>query len=97
MSIEELQDGFKRVIARYGFMDQPDIPALLKEEHIPGTSIDHTTFFLGRETVLPAVGGGMARWRQHVFAFMSRNSQRAATFFNVPPDRVMEIGSQIRF
>ena len=97
VSIEELQDGFKRVIARYGFMDQPDIPALLKEEHIPGTSIDHTTFFLGRETVLPAVGGGMARWRQHVFAFMSRNSQRAATFFNVPPDRVMEIGSQIRF
>jgi KUP system potassium uptake protein len=47
--------------------------------------------------VLPAIGGGMARWRQHLFAFMTRNSQRAATFFNVPPDRVMEIGSQIRF
>jgi KUP system potassium uptake protein len=78
-------------------MDQPDIPALLTEEHIPSTAIEHCTFFLGRETVLPAMGGGMARWRQHLFAFMSRNSQRAATFFNVPPDRVMEIGSQIRF
>jgi KUP system potassium uptake protein len=97
LSLQELPEGFKRVVARYGFMDQPDIPALLKEEHIPGSSIEHTTFFLGRETVLPAVGGGMARWRQHVFSFMSRNSQRAATFFNVPPDRVMEIGSQIRF
>jgi KUP system potassium uptake protein len=97
VTVEELEEGFKRVVARYGFMDQPDIPALLTEEHIPSTAIEHCTFFLGRETVLPAMGGGMARWRQHLFAFMSRNSQRAATFFNVPPDRVMEIGSQIRF
>jgi KUP system potassium uptake protein len=97
VTVEELPEGFKRVIARYGFMEQPDVPALLKGERIPGWSQEHTTFFLGRETVLPAAGAGMARWRQHLFVFMSRNSQRAATFFNVPPDRVMEIGSQIRF
>jgi KUP system potassium uptake protein len=97
VSIEELQDGFKRVIARYGFMEEPDIPALLAQPHVVGVPIEHTTYFLGRETVLPAVGGGFARWRQHLFSFMSRNSQRASTFFNVPPDRVMEIGSQIRF
>jgi KUP system potassium uptake protein len=97
VSVATLQDGFKRVIARYGFMEQPDIPALLEQERIPHWPIEHCTFFLGRETVLPALGGGMARWRQHLFSFMTRNSQRAATFFNVPPDRVMEIGSQIRF
>jgi KUP system potassium uptake protein len=97
VSAESLQDGFKRVVARYGFMEQPDIPALLKGSHLIASSLEHCTFFLGRETVLPAVGGKMARWRQHLFAFMTRNSQRAATFFNVPTDRVMEIGSQIRF
>jgi KUP system potassium uptake protein len=97
VSVERLEEGFKRVVARYGFMDQPDIPALLTDHHIPSSPIEHCTFFLGRETVLPAMGAGMARWRQHLFAFMTRNSQRAATFFNVPPDRVMEIGSQIRF
>jgi KUP system potassium uptake protein len=97
VSVQGMEYGFKRVIGRYGFMDQPDIPALLMEHHILSSSVEHCTFFLGRETVLPAVGGGMARWRQHLFAFMTRNSQRAATFFNVPPDRVMEIGSQIRF
>jgi KUP system potassium uptake protein len=96
-TIEDLREGFKRVVVRYGFMDQPDIPAVLEQSHVPHWNIEHCTFFLGRETVLPAEGGGMARWRQHLFAFMTRNSQRAATFFNVPPERVMEIGSQIRF
>jgi KUP system potassium uptake protein len=96
VTVQNLENGFQRVIARYGFMEQPDIPALLAEHQLV-SSIDNTTFFLGRETLLPAGGGGMARFRQHLFAFMSRNSQRAATFFNVPPDRVMEIGSQIRF
>jgi KUP system potassium uptake protein len=96
VAVEELANGFKRAIARYGFMEQPDIPALLSDNHVTQFPIEHCTFFLGRETVLPAVGGGMARWRQHLFSFMTRNSQRAATFFNVPTDRVMEIGSQIR-
>jgi len=97
VTLDPLQDGFKRVIARYGFMETPDVPQLLNEYRLSSSPLEHCTFFLGRETVLPAVGGGMARWRQHLFAFMTRNSQRAATFFNVPPDRVMEIGSQIRF
>jgi KUP system potassium uptake protein len=95
VTVEELEHGFKRVIARYGFMEQPDVPALLAKEGVCSAPIEHCTFFLGRETVLPARGGGMARFRQHLFAFMTRNSQRAATFFNVPPERVMEIGSQV--
>ncbi len=95
IEIEELPEGFVRVLARYGFTEQPDIPALLEEHDIPGWSLEHTTFFLGRETVLATNGGGMAHWRDQLFGFMSRNSQRAATFFNVPPDRVVELGSQI--
>jgi KUP system potassium uptake protein len=97
VTVEELQEGFKRAVARYGFLDHPDVPVLLTENDVTRWPVEHCTFFLGRETVLPANHGGMARWRQHLFSFMTRNSQRAATFFNVPPDRVMEIGSQIRF
>ena len=93
---EQLPEGFMRVVARYGFMEQPDVPELLEERHIPGWTLEFTTFFLGRETVLPAVGAGMSRWRQRLFGFMGRNSQRAASFFNIPSDRVMEIGSQIQ-
>jgi KUP system potassium uptake protein len=95
VTVSELDQGFVRVVARYGFMEQPDIPALLEELQLPGWTLEHTTFFFGRETVLTA-GQGMSRWRQHVFAFMTRNSQRAASFFNIPPDRVMEIGAQIQ-
>jgi KUP system potassium uptake protein len=94
--IDEFEQGFKRVVARYGFMEQPDVPVLLAREGISRSPVEHCTFFLGRETVLTGRGGGMARFRQHIFAFMTRNSQRAATFFNVPPERVMEIGSQVR-
>jgi KUP system potassium uptake protein len=97
VSVQVLEQGFKRVVARYGFLEHPDVPALLLRHDITKWPVEHCTFFLGRETVLPAAHGGMARWRQHLFSFMTRNSQRAATFFNVPPDRVMEIGSQIRF
>ncbi len=95
VSVEELPEGFRRVVARYGFMEQPDIPRLLDERHLEDWSIEHTTFFLGRETLLATKREGMAIWRERLFAFMSRNSQRASTFFNVPSDRVMEVGSQI--
>lgn len=95
VTVEDLPEGFRRVVARYGFMEQPDIPQLLEERHLEDWSLEHTTFFLGRETLLATKREGMAMWREHLFAFMSRNSQRASTFFNVPSDRVMEVGSQI--
>lgn len=95
VTVEDLPEGFRRVVARYGFMEQPDIPQLLEERHLEDWSLEHTTFFLGRETLLATKREGMAVWREHLFAFMSRNSQRASTFFNVPSDRVMEVGSQI--
>jgi KUP system potassium uptake protein len=95
VTIEELPEGFMRVVARYGFMEQPDVPALLEERHIPGWSLEHTTFFLGHESLLPAAKGELPRWQHRLFSFMSRNSVRAATFFNIPPHRVLEIGSPV--
>ena len=60
----------------------------------PGT--DEITFFLGRETLIATRrNGGMAMWREHMFSFMSRNAYRATQFFRIPPEQVIEIGSQI--
>jgi len=58
-------------------------------------SIEHTTFFLGRENFIAAEKRGMATWRIHLFAALARNAQSATKFFGIPPDRVMEIGAQI--
>jgi KUP system potassium uptake protein len=93
-SREELELGFVRLIARYGFMEQPDVPRLLIEQGLI-KSIEHTTFFLGRETMMATAKAGMARWRIHLFSFLTRNAAPATRFFRIPPDRVMEIGAQI--
>jgi KUP system potassium uptake protein len=92
--LEKLDHGFCRVVGRYGFMEQPDAPSLLIASGLIHT-IEHTTFFLGRENLVATRRPGMARWRVSLFSFMSRNAQPATKFFNIPPDRVMEIGAQI--
>jgi KUP system potassium uptake protein len=94
VTIDPLEEGFVRFVARYGFMESPDIPRLL-DAHLPEYSLEHTTFFLGRETVIASARPGMAIWRENLFAFMSRNAQTATAFFDIPPDRVMEVGTQI--
>lgn len=95
VAVELLPDGFVRLIARYGFMESPNIPVILSRDDTPTPPLEYTTFFLGRETVLAENSQGMARWRKVLFAFMSRNSQRATAFFAVPADRVIEVGSLI--
>lgn len=92
---EALDSGFIRIVANYGFMEQPDVPRLLARAGIVGASLEGTSFFLGRETMIATKRPGMARWRVHVFSFLSKNSQPATRFFNIPPDRVMELGAQI--
>ncbi len=92
--LEKLDHGFCRIVGRYGFMEQPDAPALLISSGLIHT-VEHTTFFLGRENLVATRRPGMARWRVSLFAFMSRNAQPATKFFNIPADRVMEIGAQI--
>jgi len=92
--LEKLDHGFCRIVGRYGFMEQPDAPALLIAAGVIHT-VEHTTFFLGRENLVVTKRPGMARWRVNLFSYMSRNALPATKFFNIPPDRVMEIGAQI--
>jgi KUP system potassium uptake protein len=93
--VEVLKEGFKRVIARYGFMETPDVPELLQHPELRQYSLDYVTFFLGKETVLPTKRPGMALWRERVFAFLTRNAHTATAFYGIPPSRVVEMGSQI--
>ena len=76
-------------------MDDPDVPKAL--QRLPKgqplrIDVSETTFFLGLETLLSTARPGMARWREKIFAYMSRNARRATSFFRIPPDRVVEIG-----
>lgn len=92
--IEPLDLGFQRVVGRYGFMEQPNVPELLKRADVIH-SLEHTTFFLGKENLVVTDRPGMAKWRAILFSFMARNAQPATRFFGIPYDRVMEIGMQI--
>ena len=94
-TLEEMEEGFMRMKARYGFMEQPDVPTLLTQAGLLGAGFEGFTFFLGKETMIATHRGGMAGWRLHLFTFLARNAQPATKFFNIPPDRVMEIGTQI--
>ncbi|MCL1980610.1 MAG: potassium transporter Kup [Proteobacteria bacterium] len=95
--LECLGQGFYRVKAYYGFMESPNIPQALELLSKQGMVIDiyTTSFFLGRETLLPTGSSAMAKWRKHLFVFMSRNAWNATSFFQVPPDRVVELGNQV--
>jgi KUP system potassium uptake protein len=97
MQVETLQQGFYRMILRYGFAEQPDVPAALREAQKNGLPIrfNRTTFFLGIETLLPTERPGMALWRERLFIFTARNAVRATSFFRIPPERVVEIGIQV--
>jgi KUP system potassium uptake protein len=95
--VEVLGEGFFRIILHYGFMQDPNIPAALRLVKEPGLELKpaETTYFLGRETLIPSKKPGMAMWREHLFASMSRNARPATAFFKLPPNRVVELGAQI--
>ena len=97
LAIERLSDGFYRVVGRYGFMQDPDVPRLLEMCGKAGLEfrLEDTTFFLSRETILPRKAPGMAMWRRRLFAIMSRNAQHATAFFRLPANRVVELGMQV--
>jgi KUP system potassium uptake protein len=97
VTVRRIGKGFHSVIARYGFTEDPDIREVLaacKKEQLD-IPIEGTTFFLGRETVIASERPGMSLWREHVFAFMTRNALRATAFFKIPPNQVFEVGAQV--
>jgi KUP system potassium uptake protein len=98
LTVEALGDGFHMVVGRYGFMETPDVPVLLAsvEEHGLRARPAETSFYLGRETLLPGGHSPLARWRKLLFIVMARNAQSATAFFNLPPNRVLELGAQIQ-
>lgn len=97
IDVSDLGNGFFWITARYGFSETPDVPQLLLSAKSFGINCDmmQTTFFLGRETLIPSQNGKMPQWRKGVFAFLSRNACDASKFFHIPPNRVIEIGIQI--
>ncbi len=105
LEFKELGSGFYQVIAYYGFMESPDVRAVLQSLALKGDAMDvggltvkvmETTFYLGRETLIPTGHAKMARWRKRLFIIMTRNAQSATAFFNLPPNRVVEMGAQIQ-
>jgi KUP system potassium uptake protein len=96
-TVEELGHGFQRVIARYGFLEDPDIPAVLRSLAAQGIETDplRTTFFLSRSTVLSRRKGLIFRILDRLFILMARNAQVPTQFFHLPPNRVIEIGMQV--
>jgi KUP system potassium uptake protein len=92
-----LGDNFHSVVARYGFMEQPNIPQVLEDCSASDLhfSMMETSFFVGRVTIVPDKGSRLRRFRGGVFEFMHRNSLSATEFFRIPPGRVIELGGQV--
>ena len=97
LSVRELGQGFYRVVARVGFMQQPNVPRILARCAKHGLVVNDadTTYYLGRQTLLTTGKAKVARWRKMLFSFLSRNSRPPSAFFKLPPNRVVELGLQI--
>ena len=105
MKIDRLEHGFVRAVARYGFIESPDVKEimeLLRREGVRSRPLE-TSYYLGREQLIPLKkpwkknGLTMNVWRKRLFALMAKNSRSAAEFFQLPPNRVVELGTQIEF
>ena len=96
--VDPLGKGFVRVVGRYGFMENADVPALLARAAGDASfapDLDDLTYFLGRETFVASEKGKMGPLSEGLFALLSRNSRSATAYFSIPPEQVMEIGTQI--
>ncbi len=98
VEVERLGKGFYSVKARYGFMEQPDVPAALRACRPHGIAYDEmeTSFFLGRETLVPATRSRLGRWRRDFFISLSHTASASKAFFRIPPNRAIELGNQIQ-
>ena len=95
--IEPINDDFKRVIMTYGFMESPNVPKSLTKCRALGLKFDimSTSFFMGRRSIVPDVRSGMPLWQDHLFIFLMKNAANPTDFFNIPPGRAVELGTQV--
>ena len=99
LKIEQIADGFHRIVVRFGFMETPDVPLALMQcsdvdEDVCIDPMD-TTYFTSRETVVAAARPGMALWRERLFALLHRNAAPASGFFRIPGNRIVELGTHV--
>ncbi|MFN3946313.1 MAG: potassium transporter Kup [Allosphingosinicella sp.] len=95
-ALTDLGNGFFRLILRFGFMQDTDIPKALDTVQCGAAfKMMETSFFLSRQTLLPSARPGMPLWREKLFSWMLRNAESAMEFFRLPPNRVVELGSQV--
>jgi KUP system potassium uptake protein len=97
LHIKEIGSGFWQVMLQYGFMETPNVPKALEDCKIEHVIIDPftTSYFVSRETVISGHGGKMAKWRDHLFVLMSRNAGSVVSYFNIPNNSVIELGSRV--
>lgn len=102
VQIDDRTEGFYRIVASFGFMESPNIDEIIRA--VGKTDLgkekltfqrDKTTFFVGKERIVVTGKPGMAKWREHLFVFLSKNSENAADFFQLPPDRVYEVSQVV--
>jgi KUP system potassium uptake protein len=93
VSIEDLGKGIARATVRFGFAEQPALPSVIAASL--AVNLSEVSFFLGRETPVPTMHPPLALWREKLFAFMTRNAVSAADYFQIPPKRVVELGTQV--
>jgi KUP system potassium uptake protein len=97
VTIEKVNDDFKKVFINYGFMESPNVPKALALCRKLGLKFDimATSFFLGRRSVVPSAQSGMPLWQDKIFIFLMRNAANPTDFFKIPPGRVVEMGAQV--
>jgi KUP system potassium uptake protein len=97
VELQEIAPGIHRVVGKFGFVEDPDVPCLLDLLATAGLVVDPATssFFLGRETLFATDRPGMAIWRERLFTVLARNARRATSYFKLPRERVCEIGAEI--
>jgi KUP system potassium uptake protein len=97
VEVHDKGQGVFQVIARYGFMQTPNVPAVMEACKKQGIQSEpnKTSYYLGRETLLTNGKAKMSRWRKLLFAFVSRNARPATAYFGLPPNRVVELGMQV--
>jgi len=97
LHVKEIGSGFWQVVVHFGFMENPDIPKALTQLMLDDIKLDPftTSYFVSRETIISGPGGKMAKWRDDLFAVMSRNAGSVVGYFNIPSNSVIELGARV--